>query len=233
MGNIGAADSAFFGQIRRTARIYIVRHGQSEGNARLVIQGRIDSPLDASGRAQAAAAGAWLAGQKVSAVLSSPLVRAAETASIVASACALPGPSLDPVFMELDTGMFSGLSLDDAKERFPDIYAAFRSKSWDGVPDAEASPVIYERAMSAWTLIRKRVMEGEGAIACVTHGGFIQWLVRATFGCRSWMPLLPTGNCGIFELLVEPAGEGEGAYMHWRLLNFQAASAIKAVPQVF
>ncbi|HET7839791.1 MAG TPA: histidine phosphatase family protein [Rectinemataceae bacterium] len=232
-GGLVAADGHFFAELPQESRFYIVRHGQSEGNARMVIQGRQDLPLDETGRRQAAAAAAWLCGKGISSISASPLSRAAETASIIAAACGLGAPSLDPVFMEIDTGMFSGLSLDEAKEAHPEAYEAFRHLSWDGVSDAEPSPRIYERAVSAWELLRARALAGERAVACVTHGGFIQWLVRSTFGCRSWMPLLPTSNCGIFELLVEPTGRGRGAYMHWNLLNFQSAAGLKAMPQVF
>jgi broad specificity phosphatase PhoE len=226
------ADGRFFASLEAETRFFIVRHGQSEGNAKGIIQGRLDFPLDEAGRTQAKAAGAWLAGRGIEAVFASPLARAEETGRIVAAACGLPGPRLDPLFAELDTGMFSGLSLDEAKESFPLPYAEFEYRSWDGVPDAESSLACYRRALEAWSLLRAEALSGKRRLACVSHGGFIQWLFRSTFGCRSWMPLLPTGNCGIFELLVVPTG-GRPAYLQWRLLNFQAASAIVPVAPVF
>ncbi len=67
---------------------------------------------------------------------------------------------------------------------------------------------------------KSRALTGDRNIACVSHGGFIQWLVRSTFGGRSWMPLLTTSNCGVFELLVAPRG-GSEAYLQWKRLNFQ------------
>ncbi len=228
-----AADGQFFAMLREPCRFYIVRHGQSEGNARMIIQGRLDLPLDDSGRMQAAAAGAWLSQKGISSITSSPLSRASETADILCSACGLGAPRLDPEFMEIDTGKFSGLSLEESSKAHPEDYEAFRSMSWDGVADAETSSQVFARAVRGWALLRQRAVSGEKAVACVTHGGFIQWLVRSTFGCRSWMPLLPTSNCGIFELLVEPTGGGRSAYMHWSLLNYQAAGSMKAMPQVF
>jgi broad specificity phosphatase PhoE len=232
-GESVAADSRFFSVLREETRFYIVRHGQSEGNARSIIQGRRDFHLDEAGRAQAAVAGTWLASQNIGTVLASPLVRAAETGRIVAAACGLPQPRLDRTLMEIDTGMFSGISLDEARVRFPDVYAAFSHQSWDGVPDAEKSGSLFERAMSAWGILRDVALSGERGIACVTHGGFIQWLVRATFGGRMWMPLLPTSNCGVFELLVTPTVAGYPAYMQWRLLNYQPAGGLSSLPPVF
>jgi broad specificity phosphatase PhoE len=74
---------------------------------------------------------------------------------------------------------------------------------------------------------------GQSSLAVVTHGGFIQWLVRATFGVRTWMPLLPTGNCGVFELVVTPRPDSVSPHLLWKRLNFQVGSGIEAIPQVF
>lgn len=227
-----AADAAFFSTLEAETRFYIVRHGQSEANARSVVQGLRDFPLDASGRAQAAAVGAWLAGEGIAEVLCSPLSRAAETARIIARAAGLGEPRVEPTLVELDVGVFSGLSLEEARSRFPEAYADFESRSWDGVPGAESSALLYDRAMEAWSRLRERAASGSRALAVVSHGGFIQWLFRSTFGCRSWMPLLPTGNCCVFELLVAPTGGGRPAYLQWRRVNFQA-SPLPSVSHVF
>jgi phosphoserine phosphatase len=225
-----AADSAFFSSLKSPARFYLVRHGQSEANARLVIQGHRDFPLDEAGRRQARAAADWLAGKKISRIVCSPLSRAAETARIIAASTGAKGPDVEPDLIEIDTGSFSGMSLEDAKVRFPAEYAAFEAASWEGVPDAERAAALYERAMRVWAGLRARAESGEEAIVAVSHGGFIQWLVRATFGCRSWMPLFVTGNCGVFELIVEPVPAQGSAYLLWKRINFQAVpSEVKAL----
>jgi broad specificity phosphatase PhoE len=218
------ADSAFFSTIDKPTRFFIVRHGQSEGNAQRLFQGRLDLPLDEAGRAQARSAGAWLAAQGIDAILSSPLARAAETARIAARACGLDQPRLDPRFAELDTGIFTGLSFAQSRELYPREFAAFEGLSWEAVPEAEKAETLYSRAMEAWELLRAEAEGGRSAIVCFSHGGFIQWLLRSTFGCRSWMPLFSTANCGIFELLVEPGGPS-AAYLQWRHLNFQAPAS--------
>jgi len=231
--SLAVADGSFFASVREETRFFMVRHGQSEGNARSLIQGRLDFPLDEAGRIQARAAGEWLAGQGIDSVLSSPLARAAETARIIAAACGKGAPSTVDDLAELDTGMFSGITLDEAKERYPGPYAEFEYKSWDGVPDAESSSACYARALKAWGVLAERALAGPRALVCVTHGGFIQWLVRSTFGCRSWMPLVSTGNCGIFEFLVVPTGGGRPAYIQWRRLNFQPAASVAPIAPVF
>jgi broad specificity phosphatase PhoE len=223
----GSADSLFFSSLKRETHFFILRHGQSEGNARRIFQGSLDLPLDDAGRAQARAAGGWLAKRGIGSIIASPLARAAETARIAAAACGLGGPSYDPVFAELDVGIFTGLSYEESRERYPAMFQAFQAASWDAVAGAERAEALYARAMLAWTRLRERAIEGETSLACVSHGGFIQWLVRSTFGCRSWMPLMHTANCGIFELLVRPNDEGS-AYLQWRRLNYQAPAEPKS-----
>jgi broad specificity phosphatase PhoE len=221
-----AADQAFFSVLKGETHFFIVRHGQSEGNAKRVFQGRIDMPLDETGRAQARAVGTWLAKQGVSGVLSSPLARAAETGRIIAAACGGIEVELDDDLMELDTGIFSGLGFEEARARHPDIFSSFEGRSWDAVPGAEKAAVLYDRALRAWRRLRDRASVGDGAIVCVSHGGFIQWLVRSTFGSTSWMPLVSTANCGVFELFVSPTEVGS-AHVQWRLMNFVASEAMK------
>jgi probable phosphoglycerate mutase len=217
-----AADASFFSSIEKETHFYLLRHGQSEGNARRTFQGRMDLPLADMGRAQARAVGAWLADKGIGTLYASPLLRAAETARIVAQACG-PGaqPHFDETFIEMDTGVFTALGYDEARGRYPEIFAAFQGRSWDAVPGAEKADALYARAMRAWSLLRERARSGEQALACVSHSGFIQWLVRATFGCRVWMPLFSIANCGVFELVVAPT-RSSLAYLQWRNLNLQA-----------
>jgi probable phosphoglycerate mutase len=217
-----AADASFFSSIGHETHFYLVRHGESEGNAKRTFQGRLDLPLAERGKEQARTVGAWLADKSIDCLYTSPLLRAAETARIVAQAS---GPSAQPrcdeTFIEMDTGVFSGLGYDEAQNRFPEIFTAFRGQSWEAVPDAEKAEALYARAVAAWTLLRERAVSGDKALACISHSGFIQWMLRATFGCHAWMPLFSIANCAVFELVVAPTRSGL-AYLQWRNINFQA-----------
>jgi broad specificity phosphatase PhoE len=236
------ADSVFFSSLKAETHFYIVRHGKSEGNAKRIFQGLLDLSLVDEGREEARSVAAWLAARGVQAVFASPLLRAAETGRIVADAC---GTSLrcDESLRELDTGVFSGLGFDECRVRYPEAYAEFEWKSWEGVPGAERAEDLYARAMRAWIFLRDRAAalaneadRSSGApvrLAAVSHGGFIQWLVRSTFGCRSWMPLVSTANCGIFELFVDPTEAGN-AYIQWRRMNFVASEKmLDETPPIF
>ena len=128
------ADSAFFATIREATSFFIVRHGQSVGNASRLFQGKLDMPLDDRGRAQARGIGQWLAKEAVDTVFSSPLLRAAETARLVAAECSLPGIHFDPAFSEIDTGIFTGLGFEESRERHPEVKLAITSNAEVNAP---------------------------------------------------------------------------------------------------
>jgi broad specificity phosphatase PhoE len=145
----------------------------------------------------------------------------------------LPEPELEPLLIELDIGRFSGLTLEEARERFPEEYQRFTYMSWEGVSDAESVDQLVGRTTAAWAKLKAAAKESGGNILALTHGGTIQWLVRLTFGCRSWMPLFTTGNCGIFELTVKPSMPGKPAYLHWKEINLSPGDPALLIPPVF
>ncbi len=226
-------DAGFFSGLRRPTSFFVLRHGETTANADRRIQGRSEYPLNDNGRAQAADLAGYLADKGIERVFHSPLSRAAETAAIVSSLLGLGPPEAEPLLVELDTGRFSGLTLEEIETRYPEEYRRFKRRSWEAVPDAERASQLYLRAMKAWEALGSAAMDSGGNIAAISHGGTIQWLVRVTFGCRSWMPLVTTGNCGIFELYVEPAEKGSPAYVQWKNINLMPGGDGRQVPQVF
>ena len=94
--------------------LIVVRHGQTESNARGVLLGRSDPPLDVVGRDQAAAVAAALAPLAPDArVISSSLERARETAAIIAGEGAV---EIDDRWIELDYGDLEGTPVVDVPE---------------------------------------------------------------------------------------------------------------------
>jgi broad specificity phosphatase PhoE len=216
----GSADGAFFSSVSKPTSVYILRHGQSVGNAAMTFQGRLDYPLDAKGRLQAAGVAAWFKERPVDAIIASPLSRAAVTAAMIAEACGLEVQTCDAL-AEVDVGLFSGMSADKASKEYPEIYGRFSYTSWDAVPGAEHSSRMYWRAMRSWARILKLAEQGSRNIVCVSHGGLIQFLIRSTFGAKTWLPLFPIGNCGISTFEIEPTQAGKPAFVQWKTLNFQ------------
>lgn len=124
---------------------------------------------------------------------------------------------------EIDTGIFSGLSFDQAQRAHPEAWMAFQRESWEGVPGAERIEQLLGRAEAAWIRLAGLAGRGTRSVLCVTHSGFIQWIIRATLGGRTWMPLLAgTGNCNVSHLRVTNTGQDDGSVGHlatWLLVN--------------
>jgi broad specificity phosphatase PhoE len=205
-----------------TADFYFIRHGQSESNRDGVIQGRDPSRLTEEGRRQARAAGGWFAGKGLDLVLASPLARAAETADLIGAECGVPVLAA-PELMEIDTGIFTGLTFAEAEQRHPASWRAFLGQSWEAVPEAERIAELLPRAELAWGRLTGLVGEGKRRLLCVSHGGFLQWLIRSTLGGRTWMPLFGAmGNCSVSHLQVTNTQLAEDARAHhaaWLMIN--------------
>jgi len=96
-------------------RLVLVRHGQTAWNLEGRAQGHSDVPLDDVGLAQAAAAAPYVAALRPSALWSSDLARARQTASFVEAATGLAATP-DPRLREYDVGIRSGLTLPEGLE---------------------------------------------------------------------------------------------------------------------
>lgn len=215
-----------------TARtdFFFVRHGESESNRDGLIQGHTDSPLSTLGRDHAKAAAGWFAGRNIDLVLASPLARAMETAREIATGCGTPEAIAVPELIELDTGIYSAQAIGELREIDPELYARFRVHSWEVVPNAERVASLRRRAAAVWARLINLAESGMRSIVCVSHGGMIQWLIKATIGSdeQRWMPLFKASNCGIFHFQAEstlpaeadePPIPGTGYYGTWVTMN--------------
>ncbi len=90
-------------------RVILLRHGRTEWNASGRFQGQLDSPLDAVGLAQAAAAGTALKPMRPDALVSSDLKRALDTAAVVGAECGLD-VTVDQRLREIHLGAWQGLT---------------------------------------------------------------------------------------------------------------------------
>lgn len=91
--------------------ICLVRHGQTDWNFQEIIQGREDIPLNEVGKKQASQSAAALQEETWDIIISSPLIRAQETANEIATAVGLQSILLDERFVERNFGEASGSRL--------------------------------------------------------------------------------------------------------------------------
>lgn len=179
--------------------VYFVRHGETEWNRTKRAQGQADIPLNTEGHRQAAHAAAALAHLDVDAVYSSDLVRALETARPIAEAHGLE-VATDPDLREVDQGEWEGLTVDEIKQRWPELWGPARHYS--ARPGGEAPQEVRDRATRAL----KRIVAGhEGqTIVLVSHGGTIRWVSAEALGYedRRSARIRGLGNGGIVRMEV-------------------------------
>ncbi len=130
--------------------IYLIRHGQTDWNREEIFRGRADRPLNEAGGWEAAAIGRALANVTVDFIYSSPLIRAQETARPIASAHGLKITPLAGI-IDIDYGDWQGLSHEQAKEQYPELYRKWRDHPERvEFPGGESLSLVRERAMSAF-----------------------------------------------------------------------------------
>ncbi|XP_030466891.1 phosphoglycerate mutase-like protein 4 [Syzygium oleosum] len=159
------------------AEIVVVRHGETDWNADGRFQGTLDVELNAIGRQQAIAVSERLYREgKISAIYSSDLKRALETANMIATACGGLEVITDPGLRERNFGELQGLQPHVAASVCPEAYKALQSQKTDQeIPGGgESIDQLYQRCtMSLRNISIKH--KGERVVA-VTHGGVLRTL---------------------------------------------------------
>jgi len=126
--------------------LLLVRHGQATLNAEARLAGRIDAPLTDLGRRQAESVGKRLAAlAPVGRILTSPLVRARDTAEAIGGA-AHADVEIDDRWAEIDYGEFDGLALADVPAEF---WARWREDETFGPPGGESLAAVGTRVRQA------------------------------------------------------------------------------------
>jgi len=167
-----------------TTSILLVRHGETAWNSVRRLQGHIDIPLNAEGERQALALGRTLANEPVTAVISSDLQRAMQTAGAVADQHGLVVQT-DPGLRERCYGAFEGLLYSELMERYPVEYAQWQAREIDAVMPpgervAESFRQFYQRtvgSIGAWA-----ARHPGQTIVMVAHGGVLECAYRAARG---------------------------------------------------
>jgi alpha-ribazole phosphatase len=152
-------------------KLILVRHGQSTWNAQGRIQGWADPPLDETGHEQVRRLALRLAAEEhdISALYSSPLLRARQTAEAIGLTLELTVQT-DDRLKENDVGLLAGLTGDEVERQFPEWIAARRSSlDWVPPPGGEDRDAFVERAVAVMRDIV--TYHRDQTVAVVSHGG--------------------------------------------------------------
>ena len=167
-------------------RLIVIRHGETEWNREKRMQGTTDTQLSDVGCAQARALGRRLADRGFSALYSSDLSRARDTARAIAEHV---GREIieERRLQERRFGIFEGLTAAEIIARYPEEHARFSSRDPDyEVPGGESARSFTLRCLGCLAEIAGRHAGGE--IVVVTHGLVLDSLYRAAHGLDHGAP---------------------------------------------
>lgn len=175
--------------------VFLTRHGETEWNSTLRMQGHTDTPLSARGEAQATRLGARLAREGLARIVSSDLLRARRTAEVVAGVAGLP-LVLDARLREQHLGSWEGSTFAQALIADPEIAERFAARHPDARPPRGETRA--ELAARAWAAFEEHAAAGTpGPILFVSHGGAIHTLLARVLGIGLDAPrrfLLPNAS---------------------------------------
>jgi broad specificity phosphatase PhoE len=160
-------------------KVFLVRHGVTDWHREKKLLGQRDVPLNALGINQAQSAAQALAGVPVGEVLSSPLVRAVQTAEVIAGQFGIE-VARDPRLTDLRVGKWEGMTYDD-------ISASAEYRRYLADPVSEAIPggenllQVRERAVGAVEQALEDAPHGE-SVVIVTHAGVLRVLLAHYLG---------------------------------------------------
>jgi 2,3-bisphosphoglycerate-dependent phosphoglycerate mutase len=185
-------------------KLYLVRHGQSAGNAEGRFGGHSPTPLSELGIQQAELTAKTLAREHINAIYSSDLLRAVQTAQPLAELLNLPIIKTT-AFRERNIGVLEGLTFDESKAEFPkDYYALVNRNIHHVITKGESYRHLLRRTTGELREILY-VHQGE-RIVIFSHTGVICFLTLHLMGAinryTKQTPWLVTSNCGInrFEI---------------------------------
>ena len=189
-------------------KLFLVRHGQSAGNAEGRFGGHSPTPLSGLGEKQAETTAKTLAKEKIEAIYSSDLPRAVETAAPLARALDLEIRQTD-AFRERSVGQMENLTFEEAAQKFPDEYAALLRRDFEHVlSGGESYRQLLDRAASE--LDRAIADNRGGTIALFSHTGTICILALHLMGALDAPALRPvwlaTANCGVARIQLRTDG---------------------------
>ena len=163
--------------------ILLARHGETDWNRDLRVQGHSDTPLNEDGREQARALAESLAGEPIQAIYTSDLARARETAEIVAAPRDLE-VHVDRDLRERNFGSWEGLTREEIDDRFGEA----------STHDGETNDEVRERVLAAV----HRIVAGhpDQVVLVVSHGGALNSLWHHASGAR----LERWANCAVYRL---------------------------------
>ena len=173
---------------RAERRLWLVRHGETEGQSSIRFHGRNDVRLSDQGRAQIRALAPLLQYVPFVRIVHSPLQRAAESAAILASLCGLGERPRDVEerLREISFGACEGMTQAEIEAAFPQFWRDHRAGHVDAFPDGEPRWQFAARVAAAMHDLA--AADWHGDVLVVSHRGTVRQALRALLAVPTGAP---------------------------------------------
>jgi broad specificity phosphatase PhoE len=195
-------------------RFVLVRHGEALGNRELRYLGASDVPLTERGEQQAQQLAQAVAAFPLRAIYTSPLARARSTAAAIGARAGLE-PRIWEDLREQSYGAWERLTHEEARERYPELLAAWEADAAVAPPEGESLVELQARVTAAADSLAMR--HPDETLALVSHVGPVKMLVCAALG-------LPPS--GARRMWLDPASI---SILDWRLNETGTSSGLLRV----
>ncbi len=204
--------------------VTLIRHGQSVSNTQKRFGSQADIPLSPVGRLQAALTGDALAPLGVTRILSSDLVRAADTARAIGERTGAP-VEVRPELRERDVGVLTGLTFEEARRQHPRVFADLHSGDPRRVIGGGES--YFDVARRVDRLLRPIFAQERGHVVVVGHMMVLQHLLRMAVGADE-SNLKRVVSFGIKNAALHRLRYDHGR-RHWHVLGLNEAWHLRSV----
>ena len=191
---------------------YIIRHAEKEqGDFYNPVLCHQDQPISEKGRAEAENLYSYFTDKPIAKIYISEYVRTEQTIKYVAQKFKL-SPIVDSRLNEIDNGIVEGLNEQEIKQKFPDVWNAFRERNRDfQFPEGERGEDAHRRIKSYF----EEMQPNKEDIILVSHDGLIRLLMCYILGIAVYQRWdFQVDTCGIMEIEYQPVFE------RWKLLRF-------------
>ncbi|WJY98118.1 histidine phosphatase family protein [Corynebacterium fournieri] len=187
-------------------RLILLRHGETEYNATSRMQGQLDTVLSQRGVDQAHAAAKELLDLGISKIVSSDLMRAKNTAEVVAADLGLP-VGVDERLRETHLGEWQGKTHNEVDSAHEGARAVWRTDASWAPPRGESRLQVAERSRAVVDELMRDYDEWDNsAVLLVSHGGTIAALTASLLGfvVAQYPAIKGLGNANTARLVAMP-----------------------------
>ncbi len=155
-----------------THRVMLVRHGETDASMKGRCYGKLDVPLSTEGVSQVKKTAQLIAPLQPTFIVSSPRIRALDSAEIIAHRCQL-SVSVNEQFAELDFGDLEGERYEDVEAEHPKFFAQWMSNPTQVTfPNGESYQSMAERVVMGYDALLQNNRDAKCVL--VAHGGVIR-----------------------------------------------------------